>query len=58
MLVDGFHAYEATGSHRWTDGDAALPATLWAGFIGPLELVVQVGCTTCYAADGAARRAA
>jgi hypothetical protein len=57
-LADGFHAYEAACCHRWTDGDAALPATLWVGFTGPLELVVQVGCTTRYAADDAARRAA
>jgi hypothetical protein len=58
VLVDGFHEYEAAGGHRWTDGDAALPATLWVGFVGPLELVLQVGCTTRYAADGAVRRAA
>jgi hypothetical protein len=39
VLVDGFHAYEAAGGHRWTDDDALLPATLWAGFTGPLELM-------------------
>jgi Hint domain/GTA TIM-barrel-like domain len=58
MLVEGFHAHEAACGHRWTDGNAELPATLWAGFTEPFELVLQVGCTARYAADHASRQAA
>jgi hypothetical protein len=33
---------------RWTDGDAALPASLFKDFDGPMELVLHVGCTLQY----------
>jgi len=57
-LADGFHAFEADNGFRWTDGDAAIPAELLAGFTGPLELVLHIGATTHYLADGSAQHAA
>ena len=57
-LTDGFHRFERETGLRWTDGDAALPAALFAGFAGRMELVVDVGATTQYADDGSASRAA
>jgi hypothetical protein len=51
-LADGFHAFEADNGFRWTDGDAAIPTELCDGFTAPLELVVHVGCSTFYLADG------
>lgn len=47
-LTEGFHAFESDGGLRWTDGDAALPASLFEDFDGPMELVLHVGCTTQY----------
>jgi hypothetical protein len=40
-LIDGFHTDE--GSHRWTDGRAAIPAGLLANFAEGLSLEVQLG---------------
>jgi lipopolysaccharide export system protein LptA len=57
-LLDGFHAFEADGGYRWTDGNAAIAAELYAGFQAPMELVLYVGATTRYLADGVARQAA
>jgi hypothetical protein len=57
-LADGYHAYEKDNGFRWTDGDAAIPAGLLAGFIGPVELVLLVGATAHYPAGGPAQRAA
>jgi uncharacterized repeat protein (TIGR03803 family) len=57
-LADGFHAFEADPAFRWTDGDAAIPAELFAGFKAPFELVLHVGGTARYLADGAVQRAA
>jgi hypothetical protein len=51
-LADGFHAYERDNRYRWTDGDAELPAEMFAGFNGPAELVLHVGDTTHYIDDG------
>jgi hypothetical protein len=48
LWSDGFHAFESDNGFRWTDGDAALPAALFAGFDGSVELVLHVGCTTQY----------
>ena len=53
-LTDGFHAFEADNGLRWTDGDAALPAALFDGFDGPVELVLHVGGTTRYPLFGEA----
>jgi hypothetical protein len=57
-LLDGFHAFEAGGGYRWTDGNAAIAAELYAGFQAPMELVLYVAATTRYLADGVARQAA
>jgi hypothetical protein len=47
-LSEGFHTFESDNGFRWTDGDAAVPAEFFAGFTGPLELVLCVDCTTQY----------
>jgi hypothetical protein len=39
-LVDGFHAAETT--HRWTDGDARVPAKFLACFDGELTVEVEL----------------
>jgi hypothetical protein len=57
-LVEGFHAFEAANGLRWTDGDAVLPAALFAGFAGPLEVVVECGATARYVDEGTKRRVA
>jgi hypothetical protein len=57
-LVDGFHGFEPDNGFRWTDGDAALPASLFAGLAGVVELVLHVACTSRYLADGRERQAA
>jgi hypothetical protein len=54
-LSKGFHAYEAHNCHRWTDGDAALPASLFAGRDGPLEVELHVSCAGLYPLFAAAR---
>jgi hypothetical protein len=55
VLEDGFYAFEVDNGFRWTAGDAVLPAALFIGFTGPVELSLHVGCTTHYVVDGAAR---
>jgi hypothetical protein len=47
-LTKGFHPFEPDGGLRWTDGDAVLPTTLFQGLGGPMELVLQLACTTQY----------
>jgi hypothetical protein len=47
-LTEGFHPFEPADALRWTDGNAALPAALSAGFDGPAELVLHVAGTTRY----------
>jgi hypothetical protein len=47
-LSEGFHEFEPANGLRWTDGDAVLPTALFDGFAGPVELVLHIGCTTCY----------
>jgi hypothetical protein len=47
-LAHGFHQFEACNGLRWTDGDATVPAALFQGLVGPLELVLHVGATTRY----------
>jgi hypothetical protein len=51
-LSDGFHAYEVTDQIRWTNGDAALPAELFAGVIDTCTLTVQLGGSTQYPDEG------
>ena len=57
-LTDGYHAFEAVDGIRWTDGDAAVPAELFAGMSGPGMLMVQLGGAAQYVADGVVGRAA
>jgi hypothetical protein len=52
MLTEGFHAYEPADAIRWTDGDAAVPASLFDGFSAPHELVLRLGGATSYVAEG------
>lgn len=52
LLERGFHRFEPDAELRWTDGDAILPATLFEGFDGPIELMLHVGCTTRYPLEG------
>jgi Hint domain len=47
-LSEGFHEFEPANGLRWTDGDAVLPTALFEGFGDPMELVLHIGCTTCY----------
>ena len=47
-LTEGFHAFEPDIGLRWTDGDAALPTSLFGELDGPKELVLHVGATTSY----------
>jgi uncharacterized repeat protein (TIGR03803 family) len=47
-LDDGFHAFECGEGYRWTDGLASLPLSLFAGFTGPVEVVLGVGATARY----------
>jgi hypothetical protein len=47
-LVEGFHLYEAANGLRWTDGDAVLPAALFADFGGRVEVTLQLQGTTQY----------
>ncbi len=57
-LTDGFHAFEADNGFRWTDGDAAIPSALFAGFTGPLDLILYIGGTARYLANSPVQRAA
>jgi hypothetical protein len=50
-LVRGFHAFEPDVGVRWTDGEGVLPAELFHGFSGPVELELHLGGTTQYLAD-------
>jgi hypothetical protein len=65
-LTDGFHGFEPADGLRWTDGDAAVPAALFEGFGGVMELLLHLAGSTRYPAfadvaglaDAAARDAA
>ncbi len=52
-LVDGFHAYEAAGDLRWTNGAATLPVEMFAPFKGCAEVVLHLAATTRYPNYGA-----
>jgi len=47
-LAVRFHAFEHDNGIRWTDGDATLPATLFADIDGACQLEILVGATTHY----------
>ncbi|MEJ0014987.1 MAG: Hint domain-containing protein [Acetobacteraceae bacterium] len=51
-LADGYHAFEHGNGWRWTNGEAALPAALFAGLSGPVEVELHVGCTASYLLEG------
>ena len=51
-LTDGFHTFEADHVFRWTNGDAAIPAELFAGARGPCMLMLQLGATAQYIDEG------
>ena len=55
-LTDGFHAFEPQNSIRWTNGDGAIPAALFAGLVGPMQIELDIGATANYVAQ-ADRRA-
>jgi hypothetical protein len=57
-LADGFHVFEAETGIRWTNGNAALPTDLFAGFKGEFEVTIHLGGATQYMDDGEALRAA
>ena len=50
-LADGFHAFEPAGAIRWTNGDAALPSSLFAGIRGAFELVLHIDGSAWYPDD-------
>jgi Hint domain len=58
MLTDGFHGYEGDNDIRWTNGNAAVPADLFEGFAGPLEVALRLGGKTSYLHEGTILRAA
>jgi hypothetical protein len=47
-LTEGFHAFEADNGCRWTDGDAALPGTLFDHIVDTCECELLLGGTTSY----------
>ncbi len=51
-LTDGFYEFEADHKFRWTTGDAAIPAELFAGAQGPCMLMLQLGATAQYIDEG------
>jgi hypothetical protein len=57
-LSDGFHAFEPDNGLRWTDGCAAVPAEIFAGFGGGFSIVLQLAATAGYPDEGEALRVA
>jgi hypothetical protein len=57
-LTDGWHAYEPDNGARWTDGDAAIPAQLFARMSSTGMLILHTGPTTQYIDDGGVEAAA
>jgi hypothetical protein len=52
LLARGFHTFEVEQGFRWTSGDAVLPNEAFAGFTGPLEIVLTVARTARYPYEG------
>ncbi len=52
VLAEAFHAFEPGNGWRWTNGDAALPAELFAGMTGPAMLTIWLGGAMRYLDDG------
>jgi len=57
-LIDGFHDFEPNDGIRWTNGDAAIPESLFDDFGGPLEITLRLGGRSLYLDDGIARQVA
>jgi hypothetical protein len=57
-LMDGCHVFEPDNGMRWTNGDAAIPAELFAGMSGPGKLMLQLRGSTRYIDEGTALRVA
>ena len=57
-LIDGYHAFEPDSGIRWTDGNAAIPAELFANLDGRSMLILHLGGATQYLDEGTAVRAA
>ena len=51
-LTDGFYPFEAETGLRWTNGDAAIPNSMFDGIRGPGEVVVHLSATAHYIDDG------
>ncbi|HUN43172.1 MAG TPA: Hint domain-containing protein [Acetobacteraceae bacterium] len=51
-LRDGFHEFEPDCAHRWTNGDAAMPAAFLEGLSGPCEVLLEVAATARYPDEG------
>ena len=47
-LRDGFHGYEPDLDLRWTNGDARLPAALFDGFDGRVDVALYLRGGTRY----------
>ena len=58
MFTQGFHTFEIDNDVRWTDGAAILPSEIFAGFKGPIALVVQLGGSMQYICGTSAVHAA
>ena len=46
--MHGWHGYEPDDRLRWTNGDAELPAALFSGFSGDMELLLQLAGSMSY----------
>ena len=57
-LRDGFHPYECADHLRWTSGDAAVPAGLFNGLEGPVEVALTLAGQTLHIDEGASCQAA
>jgi hypothetical protein len=58
ILADGFHDYEPNLGFRWTNGEATLSSSMFAGIEGSLALELHVAATGCYIADANCQAAA
>jgi hypothetical protein len=57
-LADGFHDFEAAKGFRWTNGNAEVPTSMFAGFIAPLTFALHLGATARYLDEGNGLRVA
>ncbi len=57
-LLDGFYPFETENDVRWTDGEAVLDPSLYAGFAGAVELVLHLGGATQYCDETRSARVA